>query len=219
MVAMNLALTKERTCRRLTKRGWLVATTLVLAVFIGFLTNLYPFLAPNHPPQKGLLVVEGWIDDQALESALKIYHTGNYSKIICTGVPIETGNCLLPFHSYSEMTAARLQQMGTPTNEIIIATGQLAKKDRTYLSALALRDTLANLGIAETNIHLVTCGPHGRRSRLLFQKALGKKYKVGITCLPDSGYDPTHWYAYSQGVRKVISELIAYTYAKFLFHP
>ena len=219
MVSMNLALTKERACRRLTGLGWLVATTLFIAVSIGFVANLYPFLAPNQPPHEGLLVVEGWIDDQAVESALEIYHAGSYSKIICTGMPIETGNCLLPFHSYSEMTADRLRQMGTDPSEIIVATGKIAQKDRTYLSAVALRNTLENLGIAETSIHLVTTGPHGRRSRLLFQKALGKEYKVGVTCLPDPGYDPARWYAYSQGVRKVISELIAYTYAKSIFHP
>ena len=73
--------------------------------------------------------------------------------------------------------------------------------------------------IDETNIHLITTGPHGRRSRLLFQKALGKDYHVGITCLEDSGYDPDHWYLYSQGVRKVLGEWIAYTYAKLFFHP
>ena len=216
---MNLALTKVSTRRRLTAWGWLGVITLLIAVFIGFLANLYPFLAPNAPPHKGLLIIEGWIDDQALETALKTYHAGNYSKIICTGVPIETGSYLLPFHSYSEMTADRLRQMGTDPAEILVATGKRARKDRTYLAALALRDTLASHGIAETNLHLITCGPHGRRSRLLFQKALGKEYHVGITCLPDSGYDPAHWYAYSQGVRKVIDELIAYTYAKFIFHP
>ncbi len=216
---MNLALTKERTGRRLTGLGWLGAATLLVAVFIGFVANLYPFLSPDAPPHEGLLVVEGWIDDQALESALETYRTGNYSKIICTGMPIETGNCLLPFHSYSEMTADRLRQMGTDPAEILVATGKLARKDRTYLSALALRDALASHGIAERNIHLITCGPHGRRSRLLFQKALGKEYRVGITCLPDPGYDPACWYAYSQGVRKVVGEFIAYTYAKFLFHP
>jgi hypothetical protein len=216
---MNLALTQKHTCRRLTGLGWLIATILFITIFIGFFTSLYPFLAPNHPPHEGLMVVEGWIDDHALESALEIYHAGNYSKIICTGVPLETGSYLLPFHSYSEMTADRLRQMGTDPAEIIVATGKIAQKDRTYLSAIALRDTLKRLNITETNIHLVTEGPHGRRSRLLFQKALGKKYKVGITCLPDPGYAPARWYADSQGVRKVNSEFIAYTYAKFIFHP
>ena len=216
---MKLALAKEHTGRRPTWQGWLVISTLAIAVFMGFAANLYPFLAPTKLPHEGLLVVEGWINDAALGEAVRIYRNGNYSKIICSGVPIETGNCLLPFKSYSEMTAARLLEMGIDPAEIITAVGENAKKDRTYLSALALRKALLDHNIAETNIHLVTTGPHGRRSLLLFNKALGKKYHIGITCLDDSDYDPERWYTYSQGMRKVISELIACTYAKLFFHP
>jgi uncharacterized SAM-binding protein YcdF (DUF218 family) len=82
-----------------------------------------------------------------------------------------------------------------------------------------MREYLMAYNIGETNVHLVTTGPHGRRSRLLFQKALGKDYNVGVTCLEDASYDPAHWYCYSEGVRSVIGEFIAYTYAKFFFFP
>ncbi len=166
------------------------------------------------------MVVEGWIHDFALDEAVTLYRTGTYSKIVCTGVPIETGSYIQQYKSYPEMTAARLIKMGIPENEIITAIGDNAKKDRTYLSAVALREAFMayNLG-GETNIHLVTTGPHGRRSRLLFQQALGEEYNIGVTCLEDAGYDSERWYTYSQGVRKVIGEFIAYTYAKFFFHP
>lgn len=164
-------------------------------------------------------MIEGWIHDFALDEAVILYRAGNYSKIVCTGVPIETGSYIQAFKSYPEMTAARLHKMGIPDNEVITAIGDVAKKDRTYLSAVALREAFMAYNIDERNLHLITTGPHGRRSRLLFQKALGKDYLIGITCLEDAGYDPDHWYAYSQGVRHVISEFIAYTYAKLFFHP
>ncbi len=216
---MKLALTKAHTGRRPTGLGWLLLSTLIIAVSMGFVANLYPFLAPNKLPHEGLLVVEGWINDEALGEAARIYRGGNYSKIICTGVPIEIGSSLLPFKSYSEMTAARLLKLDIDPSEIITAIGEKAKKDRTYLSALALRKALAEHHIEETNIHLLTTGPHGRRSLLLFNKALGKEYRIGITCLEDTDYDPEQWYAYSQGTRKVISELIACTYATLFFRP
>ena len=216
---MKLALTKEHTGRRLTFLGWLVVVILIAAVFFGFVANLHPFLAPEAPPHKGLLVVEGWIHDFALDEAVRMYKTGDYSKIVCTGVPIETGSYIQAFKSYPEMTAARLRKLGIPENEIIIAIGEETNKDRTYVAATALREAFMAYNIEESNIHLVTTGPHGRRSRLLFQKALGNDYRVGITCLDDSGYDPDRWYAYSQGVRKVLGEWIAYTYAKLFFHP
>ncbi len=216
---MKLALTKAHTGRRPTGLGWLLLSTLIIAVSMGFVANLYPFLAPNKLPHEGLLVVEGWINDEALGEAVRIYRGGNYSKIVCSGMPIETGSYLLPFKTYSEMTAARLLELGIDPSEIITAIGETAKKDRTYLSALALRKALDEHHIEETNIHLLTTGPHGRRSLLLFNKALGKEYRIGITCLEDTDYDPEHWYAYSQGVRKVVSELIACTYATLFFHP
>jgi uncharacterized SAM-binding protein YcdF (DUF218 family) len=216
---MKLALTKEHTGRKPTWLGRLLIAILTIAILFGITANLYSFLAPNKPPHEGLFVVEGWIHDFALDEAVRIYRAGNYSKIICTGVPIETGSYIQQFKSYPEMTTARLLELGIDKFEIITSVSEETKKDRTYVAATAMRSHLIAHNIVETNIHLVTTGPHGRRSRLLFQKALGKNYNIGVTCLDDSGYEPDRWYAYSQGVRSVIGELIAYVYAKFLFYP
>ncbi|MGA2556129.1 MAG: hypothetical protein ABSG04_07630, partial [Verrucomicrobiota bacterium] len=60
---------------------------------------------------------------------------------------------------------------------------------------------------------------HARRSRLLFQKACGDDTKVGVIALDDVGYDPTHWWRTSEGVREVVGEGIAYLYARIVFHP
>jgi len=79
---MKLALTKAHTGRRPTGLGWLLLSILIIAVSMGFVANLYPFLAPNKLPHEGLLVVEGWINDEALGEAARIYRSGNYSKII-----------------------------------------------------------------------------------------------------------------------------------------
>lgn len=165
------------------------------------------------------MVVEGWIHDFALDEAVIIYRAGDYSKIICTGVPLETGSFLLQYKSYPEMTAARLRRLGIPEDQIVVAIADETKKDRTYLAAVALREAFLAYNIKETDLHLVTTGPHGRRSRMLFQKALGKDYNIGITCLEDSSYDAENWYTCSEGVRTVLNELIGYTYAKLFFHP
>jgi uncharacterized SAM-binding protein YcdF (DUF218 family) len=214
---MKLALTKEYTGKRLTWPGRLLLALLIMAVLLGLIANLYTFLAPEKPPHKGLLVVEGWIHDFALNDAVMIYRAGDYSKIICTGVPIETGSYIQAFKSYPEMTTARLIELGIDPAVIITAVSEETRKDRTYVAAMAMRQYLMAYNIGETNVHLVTTGPHGRRSRLLFQQALGPNYTVGVSSLEDTGYDPDHWYAYSDGVRKVIGELIAYIYAKCVF--
>jgi hypothetical protein len=216
---MKIALTQVELTRRPTWLGRLLIATLFMALFFGFALNIYGFLAPQDPANKGVMVIEGWIHDFALDEAVKMYRAGNYEKIVCAGVPIETGSYIQQFKSYPEMTAARLRKLGIADKEMILAIADVEKKDRTYLSAVALREAFMAYNIHETELHLVTTGPHGRRSRLLYQKALGKDYHISITCLDDFGYDPDRWYSYSEGVRKVISESIAYTYAKFFFHP
>jgi len=216
---MQLKFIKKECRYRLTWQGWVTFFISLFLIFGLLFSGIYSFLAPTTPPHRGLLIIEGWIHDDALDEAICLYNKGSYSKIICTGIPIETGNYLLPFHSYSELTAQRLYKKGIETNQILIAVGKLEKKDRTYLAAVALKKLLKKEAIEEKELHLMTTGPHGRRSRLLFQKALGKQYRIGITSLPDASYDPKRWYAYSKGVRAVIDETIAYVYAKFLFHP
>lgn len=216
---MTLALTKEHTGRRLTWLGWLLLIILIAGAFFAFLTNIYPFLAPDKGPHEGVMVVEGWIHDFALDEAVNMYRTGDYSKIVCTGTPIETGSYIQQFKSYPEMTAARLKKMGIPEDQVVVTIADDNRNDRTYLAAVAMREGIIAYNIGETNLHLVTVGPHGRRSRMLFQKALGKDYHIGVTCLDERTYDAEDWYICSEGVRSVIGEFIAYTYAKFFFHP
>ncbi len=216
---MQLALTSTRPRKRPTWLGWLLIAITILILSLAALFNLYPFLAPEQPPHKGVMVVEGWIHDFALDEAVTIFNRGGYDKIICTGIQIETGSYIQQFESYPEMTAARLRKMGVPDEKIIVTVAADAKKDRTYLSAVALREAFIAYNLEEHDLHLITVGPHGRRSRMLFQKALGPDFRIGVTSLDPTFYDASDWYRCSEGVRAVIGELIAYTYAQLFFHP
>jgi uncharacterized SAM-binding protein YcdF (DUF218 family) len=216
---MALALVKQYTGRRLTWLSWLLILLLLTAGFFLFLINLYPFLSPEKQPHSGVMVVEGWIHDFALDEAVAIYRNGDYSKIVCTGVPIETGSYIQQFKSYPEMTAARLGKLGIPEDEIIITVADDSTRDRTFQAAVAMREGIIAYNIDTENLHIITVGPHGRRSRMLFQKALGDGYRIGVTCLNESTYDAANWYNSSEGVRAVIGEFLAYTYAKLFFHP
>ena len=42
---------------------------------------------------------------------------------------------------------------------------------------------------------------------------------VGIIAVSNADYNPKQWWRYSDGVREVIGESIAYIYAKFFFYP
>jgi uncharacterized SAM-binding protein YcdF (DUF218 family) len=69
------------------------------------------------------------------------------------------------------------------------------------------------------SINIITEDTHARRTRLLYQEALGKEIAVGIIAVPNPDYDARRWWRYSEGVRDVTSEAISYLYAKFLFYP
>ena len=53
-----------------------------------------------------------------------------------------------------------------------------------------------------------------RRTHLLFQKAFGNNVAVGVIAVPNPDYDARRWWRYSDGVRDLIGESIAYIYAK-----
>jgi len=69
------------------------------------------------------------------------------------------------------------------------------------------------------SINILTEDAHARRTLLLYQKAFGKNVAVGVISVSNPNYDPTRWWRYSDGVREVIGESIAYIYARFFFWP
>ena len=95
----------------------------------------------------------------------------------------------------------------------------LEKRDRTFTSAVTIRAWLAQHRPAATAVTIVTMEPHARRSRLLFEKALGSNVRVGVVALENQEYDSRYWWKYSEGVKEVVSEGVAYLYARLFFHP
>ena len=92
-------------------------------------------------------------------------------------------------------------------------------RDRTYSSAIALRDWFHQHNVRVQSINVVTEGTHARRTRLLFEKALGSNVAVGVIAVPSPDFDARHWWRYSEGVEEVVTEGVAYLYAKFFFRP
>ncbi len=209
----------RRPCLVPTWRGWLV---LGLAfALMGFISvrQVHPFLAVTDPLPGGALVVEGWASDYVLEAALTEFQRNHYARLYVTGGPIERGAPLAEYKTYAELGAAILSKLGANTNALQAVPAPEVRQDRTYTAAVSLKLWLQEHGISQNRIHLVTEGPHARRSRLLFEKALGPGVSVGITAVPVRAYDSRQWWRYSAGVRGVTDEMVAYLYARFLFHP
>jgi uncharacterized SAM-binding protein YcdF (DUF218 family) len=83
--------------------------------------------------------------------------------------------------------------------------------------ALALKKWLKENRICQHKVNVVSQDTHGRRSRYLFQKALGPDYTVGIISMPESCYNPDRWWASSEGFKIVFEETIAYLYTLLVF--
>lgn len=187
------------------------------ALFVFSIRGAYSFLAVDDPVYKGALVVEGWVPDYVLQQAITEFRGDHYSKIFVTGGPLENGAPLSEYRTYAELGAATLVGLGLTTNAVQAVPAPKVRLDRTYASAVALKNWLHAHGTVETNFTIVTRGAHARRSRLLFEKALGKGYRVGIIAIEDQNYDSKRWWASSDGVRIVTGEIIAYLYARLLF--
>jgi hypothetical protein len=212
-------LLRKRECLMPTWRGWLVLLSL-LAIFGAIIAlKIHPFLAVTKPLPGELLVVEGWATDDALAQAVVEFKRNHYQKLYVTGGPLEWGAPLSEYKTYAERGAAVLLKLGLTTNEVQAVPAPLIRQDRTYMSAVTLRKWLLEHGASPTRLHLMTEGPHARRSWLLFEKAFGGGVSVGITAIPVRDYDPKHWWRSSAGVRGVIGEALAYAYARLLFWP
>jgi hypothetical protein len=180
------------------------------------LTHIQPFLAPTSPIKADILVVEGWIPDYALKNAIAEFKTGGYQKLVTTGVPVELGYYLIQYKNLAELAAATLIALGFDQDKLVAVPAPEVIRDRTVASAVALRQWIADSDLKVESINLYTFDVHARRSWLIFKQALAPEIKVGVIVVENQKYDPKQWWIYSEGVRRIISETIAYIYARFV---
>jgi hypothetical protein len=143
----------------------------------------------------------------------------HYRKILVTGGPIGSGTYLCGYTNWAEFGTATLLRLGLDTNTVEAVPSARVTRDRTFASAIALHAWLRRHHIDATSLNIVTMADHSRRSRLLFCKALGRDYHVGVITIQNGDYDPDRWWKTSEGVRAVVGEMLAYGYARFLFWP
>lgn len=179
----------------------------------------HDFLAVKAPVQTSVLVIEGWVPRYAATSFVAQV-ANDYTDIYTTGgATLADHKSRDESDTYASVAKARLMRAGVPAAKLHVVPSWIVKRDRTYSSALALREWCRTNNVQLTAINVVTLGPHARRSRLLHEKALGKNVKIGIIPLTNVEYDPDHWWRYSEGVKETLSEMAAYLYARFWFSP
>jgi hypothetical protein len=202
----------------LTWRGWLALLIVMIGGGVIIVRSAHDFLAVNTPVETRVLVLEGWVPRYAATGYVAKVQ-GDYDKIYTTGGPTLTDRkSRNDADTFASVAEYRLVRAGVPAAKIQYVPGWKVSRDRTYASALALREWCVSNRVELAAFNLVTLGPHARRSRLLYQEAFPKA-KIGIIALVNEEYDPEHWWRYSEGVKETMSEAAAYLYARFLFSP
>jgi hypothetical protein len=199
-------------------KGWLVIGLVVIGT-AGLLTYAaYPFLAVTHRVNADTLVVEGWIHPYAIRAAVSEFQVGHYERAFTTGGPVAgMGGYTNDYDTSATQAAAQLQADGLSADLIQAVPARISERDRTYSAARALDAWFSEHHSSVHAINVLTQDVHARRTKLLFERALGERTMVGIIAVPNPDYDARRWWRYSEGVRDVISEAIAYLYARFVF--
>ena len=204
----------------LSRRGRVISVLLGFSTAVLLLLNVQPFLAETHRVNSNLLVVEGWIHEYAIRAAVEEFKKGSYRRVFTTGGPVVgIGHYVNDYQTSASVGADLLKNAGVPPESVQMVPSRVMDRDRTYSSAIALRDWLRDHNAVVRSFNVVTEDTHARRTRLLFQEAFGEGVKVGIIAVPNPDYDAKHWWRYSEGVKDVLMEGVAYVYAKFLFWP
>src|SRR4029450_7294818 len=197
----------------------LVPSAGLVAAYFAFV-NIRPFLAVTHRVNTNVLVVEGAIQRYAIRAGAEEFKNGSYEHIFTTGGP-ENGNggYVNDYTSPASVAAESLKKLGIRDDLVQMVPSRVFARERTYSSAIALRDWFHEHNTSVHSINVLTENAHARRTRLLYQKAFGKNVAVGVIAVSNPDYNPEDWWHHSDGVREVIGETIAYIYARFFFYP
>lgn len=201
----------------ITGKGWIVMLLTVTIIILFTLAYIQPFLSSSSPIQADALVVEGWIADEAIKKAMVKFQQGNYKVLITTGSPLSKGYYLAQYKTFAELTAATFISLGFDPDKLVAIPSPKVKIDRTAAAAITLRKWLYTNDMLIKSINLYSFDVHTRRSWLIFKTILTPDIKVGAISYPSPDYNPQYWWTSSEGFRMVISETIAYLYARFIW--
>ncbi len=216
----RLVLLAKRERWSLTLQGCLVLLFVLVLAVAFFLTWIHPFLSPTRRVKSNILVVEGWVHEFVIQAAAKAASANGDLRVYSTGGPSTgSGGYTWDADTAASVGAGQLRAAGVPAMSVQMVPSHVIGRDRTYYSAIALRDWFRAHHMKAKDFNVVTESTHARRTWLLFQEAFGDEAKVGVIAIQNPDYDPKHWWRSSDGVREVIDETVAYLYARLLFHP
>ena len=200
--------------------GRLILVLLVFSTAVFLFLNIQPFLAETDRVDTDVLVVEGWVHEYAIRAAVEEFRRGAYHRVFTTGGPVVgIGHYVNDYQTSASVGADQLINAGLSSEFVQMVPSRVMDRDRTYGSAIALRKWFREQNMDIHSFNVLTEDTHARRTRLLFEKAFRNEVKIGIIAVPSPDYDARRWWKYSEGVKDLVSEGIAYLYARLFFIP
>ena len=139
--------------------------------------------------------------------------------VLTTGMALRKGSMFSSYETSAEFTRARLIHLGISQEKIQAVPAKSEVRDRTWHTAMTVRQWFLDRGGLPESVNIVSIGLHARRSRMLYQKALGTLVEVGVFALPNASFSTKYWWRTSAGVSTMIKEFIGYIYVRFFFNP
>lgn len=207
-------LIKKKECLKLTWFSYLLIVLIFFSFFLLIRNQLYNFLAPIKPIETKVMVIEGWMNDFALEEVYTLFQKEDYDLLITTGGSLDNGYLATHYITAAELAKATLIELGMDSTKILSIPRNFTLKNRTFLSALALKRWMDEHTRSVPDFNLVSLGAHSKRSWFLFQKAMPET-KIGVIAMQDQRFDSKKWWTTSIGSRTVITEAIGYFYVYF----
>jgi DUF218 domain len=205
--------------------GTLLLLMLAALVLAALAVAANGLLAP-HDPARGAdgqgartLVVEGWLDEHELVQAADAIRRGRYERVLTTGGPLEGWGDGGHWKTYAARAADWLSTHGPADVPVIAVPAPASKQDRTYLSAVMVREWALQSGVALDAIDLFSAGVHASRSRLLYRMALGPGVEVGVMAAAPHGFDAERWWTSSAAAKLVMGETVSLIWTRCCFWP
>jgi len=205
--------------------GALLLVVVVAALGLFALRHLADYLAAERPATArdgrgaSTLIVEGWLDEDGLDAAIAAIGRGRYERVVASGGPIDSWREGRSWPTYAERAADYLRRHGVASIPVIAVAAPESTQDRTFLSAVVVREWLRRQDGTVDAVDLFSGAVHARRSRLVFQMAFGPEVGVGVFAAPPRRYALDRWWTTSEGVKAVLDEAIGLAWTACCFAP
>jgi hypothetical protein len=196
--------------------GWLVIVGSITFTALLAARQLGPWLAVSEPlPGARVVVVEGWLGERELDDAAEFVRARGYQRVLTSGGPIRSFS---PFSTFAERAAHHLRQR-LPDRTIDAVSAPYTAQDRTFASAVWVRDWAAQHAVPLDAVDVYSLGPHARRTRLVYRMAFGPDSRVGIVAGAPREFEVARWWTTSESGKATLNEAGSLLWTVCCFWP